>query len=100
MTFEKGVGGMRKMAKIFKALGNERRLTILKILSRRRFLSVNQIADGLRLSVRSTSKHLLILEAVGLVSRRQRRSKVFYSLPDLKKKVLVSALLRLLKKEF
>lgn len=91
---------MRKLAKIFKALGNERRLTILKILSRRQFLSVGQIADGLKLSVRSTSKHLLILEAAGLVSRRQRRLNVFYSLPDLKKKSLTSALLRLLKKDF
>lgn len=91
---------MRKLAKIFKALGNERRLKILKILSRRRFLSVGQIADDLRLSVRSTSKHLLILETAGLVSRRQRRSKVFYSLPDLKKKTLGVVLLRLLKKEF
>lgn len=91
---------MRKMVKIFKALGNERRLKIIKILSRRRFLSVSQIADDLRLSVRSTSKHLLILEAEGLVSRRQRRSKVFYSLPDLKKRTLVPLLLRLLKREF
>lgn len=90
---------MRKLAKVFKALGNERRLTILKILSRRRFLSVSQIASDLKLSVRSTSKHLLILEAVGLVSRHQRQLNVFYSLPDLKKKSLVSSLLRLLKKE-
>jgi len=41
-----------------KALANQRRLTIIKELNRGGPLSVSEIARRLKLSVRSTSKHV------------------------------------------
>lgn len=91
---------MRNLAKIFKALGNQRRLKILQILGKPQVLSVGDIAQKLDLSVKSTSRHLLKLEEAGFVSRHQQSLNVFYSLPDLKKANLTSDLLRLIKKGF
>ena len=90
---------MQNLAKIFKALGNQRRLKILQILSKPQVLSVGDIAQKLDLSVKSTSRHLLKLEEAEFISRRQQSLNVFYSLPNLKKGDLISDLLRLVKKQ-
>ena len=56
---------------VFKALGNESRWRILNYLSER-FVSVNQIAQDLRLPASTTSRHIALLEDVGLVHTGMR----------------------------
>lgn len=70
----------KELSKIFKALGNERRLLIIKYLFQNKELTVGQISGFIRLSFKATSKHLLILSNVGLVSMRQISLNRFYSL--------------------
>ncbi len=63
--------------RILKALANARRLTIIHLL-RRRDMSVGEIAGALRLSLRSTSKHLITLSRAELLAYRQEREFVVY----------------------
>lgn len=72
---------MKKATKFFKALANNRRLEILKLLKNQKgALTVSEISQRIILSFKSTSKHLLILEGVDLVKRQQEGLEVFYSL--------------------
>lgn len=65
---------------IFKALGNRRRIKILKNLLKTTHLSVSEISRRIGLSLKSTSKHLLTLERIGLVKREQKSRWGFYSI--------------------
>jgi DNA-binding transcriptional ArsR family regulator len=73
---------MEKITRLFKALGSDRRIAILRLLSQREALTMTEIAKRINLSFRSTSKHLLILENVGMLSRRQERLNVYYALSE------------------
>lgn len=73
---------MEKLTRLFKALANDRRIAILRLLSQDRALTMTAIAKRINLSFRSTSKHLLLLENVGMLARRQQGLKVYYSLSD------------------
>jgi len=82
--------------KIFKALGNENRLKILKLLRENTELPVMEIADRIHLSIKSTSKHLVLLKNVGFLESGGKKKSVYYSLnPDLSQeiKVLLKAVL-------
>jgi len=70
----------RELSKIFKALGNERRLLIVTLLLKNKELTVSEISRFIRLSFKATSKHLLILNNARLVSIRQVNLHRFYSL--------------------
>ena len=61
-----------------KALANRRRLAILKFLRVRREAPVGDIAERIRLSFKSTSKHLAVLAGAGIVDRDQRSLQMFY----------------------
>ncbi len=63
-----------------KALANKRRLAILKYLKHTRDAAVGDIAAEIRLSFKSTSKHLGVLYAAGMVEKDQRNVMMFYSL--------------------
>ena len=63
-----------------KALANERRLLLLRELKKGRSLSVGTLAKAIHLSIKATSKHLLILMGVGIVESRRRGMSVFYRL--------------------
>jgi len=80
----------KELSKIFKALGNERRLLIVTILFKNRELTVGQISEFIHLSFKATSKHLLILSNAKLVSMRQISLNRMYSLnnPDFIKQFL------------
>jgi DNA-binding transcriptional ArsR family regulator len=73
---------MKNMEKILKALANRRRLAILKYLKNHREAPVAEIAGAIKLSFKSTSKHLVILSAVDLVEKEQRSLQMFYRLSD------------------
>jgi len=68
----------KQLVKVLKAIGNERRLAILKYLNRNRELSVNQLSKLIDLSFRSVSKHLSVLSGAGLVEARQSSLNRFY----------------------
>ncbi len=69
-----------------KALANRRRLAILNLLRRRREANVGDIAEAIKLSFTSTSKHLLMLERAGFAKKEQKSLQVFYRIaPDASK---------------
>ena len=68
-------------AKFFKALGDETRLRIVKLLSIRE-MCVCEIMVALGMTQPTTSHHLNILENAGLVTSRKEGRWVFYSLED------------------
>jgi DNA-binding transcriptional ArsR family regulator len=71
---------MKELERILKSVANKRRLAILKFLKRVKEASVQDIADEIHLSLKSTSKHLGILIAADVLEKEQRRLYVFYRL--------------------
>lgn len=71
---------MREIARQLKALGNERRLKLITLLIRQSPRSVGSLAEGLRLSFRSTSRHLQVLKHAGFVESEQVGLTVLYRL--------------------
>jgi DNA-binding transcriptional ArsR family regulator len=69
---------MRELERQLKALANRRRLMILKLLKTRHEASVGEIAAGINLSFRSTSKHLTVLISSDIVEKEQKSLQVFY----------------------
>ena len=67
---------------ILKALANERRLRIIKLLSVNHELEVDRISQEIGLSFKATSKHLVILSKVNILKRRQVSLNAFYQLND------------------
>lgn len=70
----------RELEKILKALANKRRILILKILKKRKRISMGDMSKEIKLSFRSTSKHFAILYAAGIVEREQVSLTMYYSL--------------------
>ena len=68
------------LEKILKSFANRRRLMTLKYLEGRGRASVGQIAEKIRLSFRSTSKHLSVMLASGVIIKKQTGRYVFYEL--------------------
>jgi len=78
---------MELVLKVFKAVANQRRLNILRLLMREGELPVSVVSKKISISFTSTSKHLLKLENVGLIRRRETKNWVYYSInPDRKYK--------------
>lgn len=71
---------MKDLEKIYKALGNRRRLGIIKLLKQKQRASVGEIAEYLKLSFRATSRHLVVLRNVDILDREQVGTVVFYNL--------------------
>lgn len=66
--------------KILKALANRRRIKILKYLAANKKASVTELAGHLKLSFKSTSKHLVVLKNADIVEAEQVSLVYFYSL--------------------
>lgn len=73
---------MKSLEKVFKGLANRRRLAIIQLLSKKKELSVADIAREINLSFTSTSKHLSILRQLDIVDRRQESLTVYYRLAE------------------
>ena len=65
---------------IFKAVANERRVKIIRMLGKKDEMTVNSIANELNLSMPAVSRHLVKLESVGLLKKRQTSKWIYYSL--------------------
>ncbi len=66
--------------KLFKSLANKRRLQILVYLKKEKEATVGVIAEHIKLSFKSTSRHLSVLFSAGVVDKDQRGVEVYYSL--------------------
>ncbi len=73
---------MKQLERQLKALANVRRLAILKLLRAAPWASVGDVARGIKLSFKATSKHLHILYLADLVAKRQISTTVSYRLEE------------------
>ncbi len=72
----------KEIEKIFKALANRRRISIVGFLKSKKIASVGGIAHHIKLSFRSTSKHLLILSGANIIEKEQVGPTVNYYLVE------------------
>ncbi len=72
-------GEGRQMNKFFKALSDETRRSILRLLEERAY-SVNEIVGNFRLSQPTISRHLSVLKEANLVVDQRRGQQVIYQL--------------------
>lgn len=70
----------KELEKTLKALANKRRLQILRYLKNVKEAPVGDIAEEIRLSFKSTSRHLSVLASADIVEKEQRSLQVFYRL--------------------
>jgi DNA-binding transcriptional ArsR family regulator len=62
------------------ACANQTRLEILKFLKNKKYGNVSTVARFINVSVKSTSKHLIILHQAHIIKRDREGVEVFYSL--------------------
>jgi len=75
---ESAVRDARQSAPVFAALGDRTRLTLLTKLSSGTRFSIARLSKGSPLTRQAITKHLLVLEEVGLIrSVRQGRENLF-----------------------
>lgn len=70
----------KSWVKVFKALGNEGRLKILKFLLDDRERTVSEIKNEIGISLKATSKHLIMLDNLGFVESAGKKGHVFYKI--------------------
>jgi DNA-binding transcriptional ArsR family regulator len=79
---------LKDYEKIFKALANKRRLSILVYLSLKNEATVGEIAKKIKLSIKATSKHLILIANTDILEKEQRNLLVFYRIsPKLPKNI-------------
>src|SRR3972149_5326136 len=66
--------------KIFKALGNEGRLKIMKLLFGCGEFTVTDISKEIGLSLKATSKHVIAMDNLGFVKNTGKKGHVYYSI--------------------
>jgi DNA-binding transcriptional ArsR family regulator len=70
-------------APIFAALGDETRLLLVARLCGGRPRSISQLTEGSKLTRQAITKHLRVLESVGIVQcRRTGRERIFEFVPE------------------
>lgn len=73
---------MARMAKLVKALANEKRLLIVCKLAAAGEMCVHALATATHLSSSAVSQHLAILRRAEIVSTRREAQKIHYRLTD------------------
>ena len=71
---------MKHWTIIFRALANINRLKIIKLLVKEESLNVSDIADKINISIKATSKHLIILNNLNILESDGKHGHVFYKL--------------------
>jgi ArsR family transcriptional regulator len=69
----------RRLARTFKALGDEQRLRIMNLLGEREMYA-QEIVERTRLHQSVVSRHLTFMKAVGLVNERRQNNMKFYKI--------------------
>jgi DNA-binding transcriptional ArsR family regulator len=70
---------LKNIENILKAIANKRRAQIFMLLAKRKQLPVYEISKLIKLSFRSTSKHLSQMYKAGILEREQKSLTVLYS---------------------
>jgi len=86
-------------SKILKALANEKRLKILKLLLDNGEYNVMEISEELKMPFRTISRHLERLRSADLVEFRQQGLQNYYSIPDLDQ-TMIKDLLKFIQKYY
>jgi len=73
---------MKRWTQIFKALGNVSRLRIIKLLSDGTVRTVSEISREIHVTLKGTSRHLMILHNLDLVDREGKDGHVYYALQE------------------
>ena len=68
----------KRWVSVFKALSNINRLKIIEMLLGGANLTVTEISGKLGISIKATSKHLIILQNLELLESEGKTSRVFY----------------------
>jgi DNA-binding transcriptional ArsR family regulator len=96
---ERDVGQMAaragEVAKLLKAIGNERRLLVLCQLVTLGEASAGTLGQATGLSQSAMSQHLAVMREEGLLGTRREGTTIFYSLADPKLNDLMATLHRL-----
>ena len=71
---------MKAAEKILKALANRKRLEALAFLNKTKTASVGEVAKAIKTSIKSTSKHLLILHNADFLEKKRVHGLTIYSL--------------------
>lgn len=71
-----------RTAFVFEALGDQTRLNIFRLLSKRKGLCVTDVANVFLMSVPAASYQLKLLEIVGLVKRQREGKMICYQLKE------------------
>src|SRR4030042_4649964 len=87
---------MKNLTKIFKALSDQNRIRILKMLEKKE-LCVCEISEVLRLANSTVSKHLSILKEAGLIVDYKDGKWVNYKLIQSPESVYIRELMTLIK---
>lgn len=79
---------MNSWVNIFKLLGNENRLQILRLLTKKREFPVRHIARELGIREKLVSQHLVLLSHANFVTGKGKLGSVYYSLhPALRREI-------------
>ncbi len=78
----------RQLEKIVKGFSNHRRIEILQLLDRQSELSLFEIAEVLRINMKTASEHTRRLAIAGLVFKRYEGNIVRHALAPLGKSIL------------
>ncbi len=90
MTQKKGrliLFDMKEFERILKALANRRRLEIVRHLKKNKEANVGAIAEAIKLSIKSTSRHISVLSSADTLEKEQRGTLVFYRLSGVLPKI-------------
>ncbi|HEY4516576.1 MAG TPA: metalloregulator ArsR/SmtB family transcription factor [Candidatus Paceibacterota bacterium] len=68
------------LERTLKALANRRRIRIVRLLKKRKEMSVGSIAEAIKLSFRATSRHLATLSSANVLDKEQRSVQMLYRL--------------------
>ena len=70
---------MKRWTQIFKALANINRLKIIKLLFEGQPMTVADVSREIRASFKGTSKHLILLHNLDVLSNQGKDGHVYYS---------------------
>ncbi|MEK7479572.1 MAG: metalloregulator ArsR/SmtB family transcription factor [Patescibacteria group bacterium] len=82
----------KEFEKVLKALANKRRLAIVKFLKKKGEGSVQEIAEVIALSFKSTSRHLALLSSAEILEKEQKSTRVFYRISKVEHAVVSRAI--------
>lgn len=76
-------GPPRSQVRTFAALGDPTRLALVEMLSEASPRSISSLAEGLPLTRQAITKHLLVLEQAGVVSRQKHGRESLFAISPL-----------------